>query len=110
MKRAFLAASLGGLICLGAASAQAHDEGCDYRDGVTAVERGYDADVVHYDHHHSGYDEDGNPYVAHHDHHYVVPNQDYGYQQQYYRSGYGQQRYYRGHRRHRARLSFFFNG
>jgi hypothetical protein len=109
MRIQLLAASLSGLLLLGASSARAHDDDCDYEDGVTAVERGYGADVVHYDHHHYYYDEDGNRYVAHHDHHYVVPNDDYGYRRQYYNTGYGQQ-YYRTHRRHRPVFSFFFGG
>src|SRR3977135_87018 len=83
MRIQVLAASLSGLLMLGASSARAHDD-CDYEDGVTAVERGYGADVIHYDHHHYYYDEYGNPYVAHHDHHYVVPNDNYGYRRQYY--------------------------
>jgi hypothetical protein len=109
MRIQILAASLSGLLALGASSARAHDEGCDYEDRVTAVERGYGADVVHYDHHHYYYDEYGNPYVVHHDHHYVVPNDDYGYGRQYYNTGYGRQ-YYRHHRRHRAAFSVFFGG
>lgn len=96
MRIPLLAASLTGLLVLGASNALAHD----YEDGVTAVERGYNADVVHYDHHHYGYDGYGDSYVAHHDHHYVVPNEDYGYRRPYYRH----------HRRHRAAFSFFFGG
>src|SRR4030081_787849 len=103
-----LAASLSGLLMLGASRAWARDD-CDYEDGVTAVDRGYGADVVHYDHHHYYYDEYGNPYVVHHDHHYVVPDDDYGYRRQYYNTGYGRQ-YYRSHRRHRTAFSIFFGG
>lgn len=119
MKIPVLAAGLGGLLLFGASSARAHDEGCEYQDGVTAVDRGYGADVVHYDHHHDYQDEYGNPYVVHHDHHYVVPNEDYGYrqsyyQQPYYRQGYDdsgyRQVFRRAHRRHRAALRVFFDG
>jgi hypothetical protein len=108
MKISILAASLSGLLVLGASSARAHDS-CDYDDHVTAVDRGYGADVIHYDHHHYYYDEDGNPYVVHHDHHYVVPNDDYGYRRHYYDTGYGGQ-YYRSHRHHRTIFSAFFGG
>ena len=101
MKIPLLAVILTGSLVLGSSSAWAHDENCDYENHVTAVDRGYGADVVHYDHHHyyeGGY---GKPYVVHHDHHYVVPNDDYGYRQSYY---------YRPHRRHRAAFSVFFGG
>lgn len=114
MKTSVLAAGLSGLLLLGASSARAHDEGCDYQDRVTAVDRGYDADVVHYDHHHYYQDEYGNTYGAHHDHHYVVPNEDYGYRQSYYQQGYYdggyRQVFRRAHRRHRAALRVFFGG
>ena len=96
-----LIAGLAGLLMLGSSNAWAHDESCDYEDHVTAIERGYDADLVHYDHHHYYYDEDGNLIVRHHDHHYIVPNDDYGYRRQYY---------YNTHRRHRPAWRFFFGG
>ncbi|MGI9087162.1 MAG: hypothetical protein ACR2HH_05395 [Chthoniobacterales bacterium] len=119
MKIPVLAAGLSGLLLFGASNARAHDEGCEYQDGVTAVDRGYGADVVHYDHHHYYQDEDGNPYVVHHDHHYVSPNEDYGYRPSYYqqpsyRQGYDdgghRQVFRRAHRGHRAALRFFFGG
>gem|GEM_PF-2618168 len=109
MRIPVLAASLSGLLVLGASSARAEHEGCDYQDRVTAVDRGYGADVVHYDHHHNYYDEYGDRNVVHHDHHYVVPNEDYGYRRSYYESDYGRQ-YYRSHRRHRALFRVFFGG
>src|SRR5262249_23114116 len=110
MKISVLAASLSGLLVLGASSARAHDNGCDYEDGVTAIEHGYGADTVHYDHHHYYYDEYGNTYVVHHDHHYVVPNDDYGYRRRYYNTGYGDQYYYSPHRRHHSFFRLFFGG
>lgn len=100
MKIPILAVSLAGILTLGSSNVWAHDD-CDDEDRVTAIERGYDADVVHYDHHHYYYDEDGNVIARHHDHHYIVPNDDYGYRQQYYS---------RPHRRHRLALRFFFGG
>ena len=109
MRIPVLAASLSGLLVLGASSARAEHEGCDYQDRVTAVDRGYGADVVHYDHHHNYYDEYGDRNVVHHDHHYIVPNEDYGYRRSYYEPGYGRQ-YYRTHRRHRALFRVFFGG
>ncbi len=109
MRIPVLAATLSGLLVLGAESARAHDEGCDYEDRVTAVERRYGADVVHYDHHHYYDDDYGNRYAVHHDHHYVVPNDDYGYRRHYYDTGYGRE-YYRAHRRHRAILRVLFGG
>ncbi len=119
MKTFVLAAGLSGLLLLGASSALAHEEGCDYQDRATAVDRGYDADVVHYDHHHYYQDEYGNPYVAHHDHHYVAPNENYRYRQSYFQQPHYQQGYYDGgyrqvfrrvHRRHRAALRVLFGG
>jgi hypothetical protein len=62
----------------------------------------------------------GNPVVVHHDHQYVVPNDDYGYRQSYYqqqpysRPGYDDRGYHqvfrRAHRRHRTALRVFFGG
>ena len=76
MTKLILAVAVGALTGL-ASPANAHD-GC-YEDHVSQVDHYRGEDVIHYDHHHYGYDEDGNEIVIHHDHHYAVQNDDYGY-------------------------------
>ena len=80
---AFLSA---GALVVVASSAQAHDR-CEQDDHVSQVDRYSGADVIHYDHHHYGYDQDGREAVIHHDHHYVMPNDDYAPRRSEHRRG-----------------------
>ena len=74
MKATLLCATIAGAVVLAGSTARAHDD----EDRVTEVDRYYNADVVHYDHHHRNVytDEYGNVIgerSVHHDHHYVQP-------------------------------------
>jgi hypothetical protein len=80
MKKVILPIAACAFLFLGI-QAKAHDE-CD-EDHVSQVDHYRGEDVVHYDHHHYGYDAYGNEIVIHHDHHTVVPNDDYGYRRRH---------------------------
>ncbi|MFN2477385.1 MAG: hypothetical protein ABR526_13720 [Chthoniobacterales bacterium] len=98
-------------------TAFAHDD----EDGVTQIDHHYDADVIHYDHHHRQLvtDEYGNVVgerTIHHDHHYVAPRSDSYVSERSYYPRYEHSRYNnygydgRRYRRHQSRVSFFFGG